>query len=126
MTKPTLDDLSDPLLDLKLVEAKEDLQRLIENLAEKVVYKMLEDSFHPTLQQMINDRLKLDDAKPENQRERDARWYWIMWHGLCKLWYWVDKRKPPKEPLPQKPMPLTLESLEYKTNNDWSDPSNWP
>ena len=65
MTKPTLDDLTDPLLDQKLAKAKEDLQRSIESIAEKVVYKMLEDSFQPTLQQMINDRLKLDDLPNE-------------------------------------------------------------
>lgn len=92
----------------------------------KNLSKLTDDELFTKANDHVNGILTDYNTKPENQSERDARWYWIMWHGLCKLWYWVDKRKPPKEPLPQKHKPLTLESLEYKTNNDWSDPSNWP
>lgn len=66
MTKPTIDDLTGPLLDLLLAEAKEDLQRSIESLAEKVVYKMLEDSFQPTLQKMVAQKIKEYECDDES------------------------------------------------------------
>lgn len=64
--------------------------------------------------------------KTQEQRKIEAKRYWVMWHGMVKLWNWVEGRKPPNEPRPQKHKPLTLESLEYKTNNDKRDLPEWP
>ena len=92
----------------------------------KKLAKLTDDELFNKASDHVNSILKDYNTKPENHRERDARWYWIMWQGLCKLWYWADKRKPPKEPLPRKNKTLTLESLEYKTNNDKRDLPEWP
>jgi hypothetical protein len=93
----------------------------------KNLAKLTDDKLFTKANDHVNSLLVGFNQKSETQREQDGKWYWVMWNGMVKLWHWHDSRKPPKEPSPQRDTPpLTLESLEYRTNNDKRDLPEWP